>query len=126
MCRSDSLDLFQKPGSFSCQLQLLASTISLQATLAIRPLVFELVEAVRPGGWALPRGGSEFALILPRWHGSSAAANIRRRNPTAGDLVAKGSVHQFKLRQTAAQAPPPGTGFSRAFCFSAGIYLLFR
>lgn len=44
MCRSDSLGLFQKLGSSSCQLQLLASTILQAPRAGDQAFAFELVE----------------------------------------------------------------------------------
>ena len=64
MCCSDSLDLFQKAGSFSCQLQLLASTIVQAALARNQTFGFELVEQYNHAAGHHPEVRGEFALIL--------------------------------------------------------------
>ena len=44
MCRGDSLHRFQKSRSFSCQLQLLASTVLSAALARNQAFGFELIE----------------------------------------------------------------------------------
>ena len=65
MCRGDSLHLFQKPRSFSCQLQLLASTVLSAALARNQTFGFKLIEQDnQPAGHYSEMRG-ELALILP-------------------------------------------------------------
>ena len=91
MCRGNSLDLFQKPGPFSCQLQLLASTI-LQAALARNQAFgFELVEQYNQAAGHHPEVRGEFALILPSVGMDPAQhAQMWRGNAESCDLAAEG------------------------------------
>ena len=90
MCCSNSLDLFQKPGAFGCQLQLLTSAI-LQAALAHnQTLGFKLVEQDNQAAWHHPKVGGKLPLIFalvgmdPAQH-----AQMRRGNTESCDLAAK-------------------------------------
>src|ERR1700722_17302719 len=91
MCRSNSLDLFQKLGSFSRQLQLLASPILRAALSRNQAFGFELVEQYNQAARHNPEVQGEFALILasvgmdPAQH-----AQMRRGNAESCNLAAKG------------------------------------
>lgn len=65
MCRGDSLHLFQKSRSFSCQLQLLASTVLSAALARNQAFGFELIEQHHQAAGHYSEMRGEFALILP-------------------------------------------------------------
>ena len=65
MCRGDSLHLFQKLRSFSCQLQLLASTVLSTAPACNQAFGFELIEQHHQAAGHYSEMRGEFALILP-------------------------------------------------------------
>ena len=65
MCHGDSLHLFQKPGSFSCQLQLLASTILSAALARNQAFGFEFIEQHNQAAGHYSEMRGEFALIFP-------------------------------------------------------------
>lgn len=91
MCRSNSLDFFQKLSSFSCQLQLLASTILQTAFACNQTFGFEFVEQYNQAARHHPEVRGEFALILPSVGMDPAQhAQMRRGNPESRDLAAKG------------------------------------